>query len=197
MIEIIEDCSPFYIRFRHPGIDDIIALYSSFLPNTDSLKNSFSHLMLPSNQAKQILDLCPLSQYVLLNQNRVSGFVSKPGLYYRAHKDGLDHRFSINYTARVLDNKCITSWYSDQDLKDYAIDNLGGYSRECIDFDKSKHIPIKQMIANQSEGILFNTDIFHDWDNTKSSNERVVLTLRATDSGNIYFDDIKQLLYKI
>jgi hypothetical protein len=197
MIEIIEDCSPFYIRFRHPSINDIIELYSSFLPQLDTLKSSFSHLKLPLGQAKQIIDLCPLSQHVSFNQNRVSGFVSKPGLYYRAHKDGLNHRFSINYTVSILDDKCITSWYSDQDLQDYIIDELGGYSRECINFDKLKHKPIKQMIAKQSEGILFNTDIFHDWDNSNSSNARVVLTLRATNPGNVYFDDVKQLLYKI
>lgn len=197
MIEIIEDCSPYYIRFKHPGINDIIELYSSFLPDIDNLKSSFSHLKLPIDQAKQIINLCPLSQYVSFNQNRISGFVSKPGLYYRAHKDGRDHRFSINYTVKILDNNCITSWYSDQDLQDYVIDDLGGYSRECINFDKSKHKPIKQMVAKQSEGILFNTDIFHDWDNSTSSNERVVLTLRANNPGDVYFKDIKQVLYKI
>ena len=197
MVEIIEDCSPFYVRFTYPGIHKLIDLYSSSLPPMESLKNQFSHLILPADKARQILDLFPLAEHVSFTENRVSGFISKPGLYYRAHKDGTNHRFSVNFAVKVLDDKCITSWYSDQDLQEYSIDTLGGYSRECINFDKSKHTAIKQMTVQQSECILFNTDIFHDWDNRDSENIRIMLTLRSTDPGNVYFDDVKKLLYKI
>lgn len=199
MIKIIEDCSPFYIRFTHTGIEDLINLYSSFMPTLESLENPYTHAKLPVDQATQIIDKVPLAKYLTLNKHRVSGFISKPGLYYRAHKDGTNHRFSLNYSILVLDNKCITSWYSDEDCKDYKIDMLKGVSRECEKFDKTKHTPIKQMIARPLECTLFNTDIYHDWDNSQSKNFRAILTLRASveSVGDIYFDDVKKMLYKM
>jgi hypothetical protein len=105
-------------------------------------------------------------------------------------------RFSINYLTRVLDDKCVTSWYSDDDLKVYFIDNtLTQSSRECVGFIKENHTPIKSMIAKQNECLLFNTDIFHDFDNSQSDNTRVVLTLRCRNPNAMYFDDVKRILF--
>ena len=99
-------------------------------------------------------------------KERVSLFVTQPGFYYRAHKDGLNHRCSINYTVKILDDQCVTSWYSDSDLQEYEIDNLPSKtSREAVGFDKAKHVPLKSMVAIQNECILFNTEIYHDFDN--------------------------------
>ena len=128
----------------------------------------------------------------------MSLFISKPGIYYRAHKDGLVNRFSINYMCRVLDDKCVTNWYSDEDLKDYPIDNLPSkWSRECDGFIKENHIPTKSFVAQQGECILFNTELFHDWDNSSSQNERVVLTLRIIEElkPQTYFEDARKILF--
>ena len=51
------------------------------------------------------------------------------------------------------------------------------------------------MTAVQGECILFNTEIFHDFDNSKSKNERMVLTLRDVEPGNVYFEDVKKRLF--
>jgi hypothetical protein len=51
------------------------------------------------------------------------------------------------------------------------------------------------MIAIQGECILFNTDIYHDFDNRYSENERIILTLRPTFSQSITFEDAKQILF--
>jgi hypothetical protein len=139
-----------------------------------------------------------MADRIKLIKNRISLFISKPGLYYRAHKDGMNNKFSINYVSRVLDDKCITNWYSDEDLKEYAIDNLRtNTSRECDGFVKENHTPLKSMIAKQGECILFNTEIFHDWDNTGSNNERVVLTLRIIPElkPHTYFEDARKMLF--
>ena len=55
------------------------------------------------------------------------------------------------------------------------------------------------MIAQPNEAILFNTEIFHNWDNSLSNNERVVLTLRPTLSvrREIYFDTMKKIMFGI
>lgn len=198
---IIEDASPYYIRFTHEGIDNIIKQAESFCLSDYNIDASygFLHHRLPNESAKSILSHVPMTaQLPEFNDDRVSLFVSTPGMYYRAHKDGLDHRFSINYTVRILDDKCVTSWYSDHDLRHYAIDNLKtNISRECVGFKKENHIPLKSMVARPGECILFNTEIFHDWDNRQSTNYRIVLTLRLKQPycSSLYFEDIRQTLF--
>ena len=218
MFTIIEDCSPFYIRFTHPRFEDIISECLDYI-REKNYTEGFTHQSLDLERSKRILNLCPISNWIELNEKRVSLFVTNPGYYYRAHKDGLDHRFSINYTVKILDKFCVTQWYSDKDLEDYPIDNLkyiewyrernpfmfeNGCSREVSGFVKENHKPLKSMVANPNEVILFNTDIFHDFDNSLSKNQRIVLTLRAKNTlssftgkpSNIYFDDIKKILFQ-
>ena len=197
MYTLLEDCSPYYIRFTHSNIQQFIdrTLLTYCQHAWDDNKNLFKHRRLAPNQGKEILDQTPLSKTLSLDFARVSYFVSEPGLQYRAHKDGLDHRFSINYTVKILDDKCITSWYSDQDLDRYTIDTMNNRSRECVGFDPSKHTPLQSMTARFGECILFNTDIFHAWDNSQSQNQRIVLTLRSTTPSAVYFDDAKKILF--
>ena len=196
--KIIEDCSPYYIRFTYDGMIEFneyaLGVYNNFPWRN---KNpTFRHSMLPPDIGAEVLSKAPLTEELNFNPNRVSFFYTPPNLYYRAHKDGVDHRFSINHTVKILDDKCITSWYSDEVGKDYSIDYLNGASRELTGFVKEKHTPIKSMVAQQNECILFNTEIFHDWDNINSSNERIVLTFRSITPGSVYYDDVKQILFK-
>ena len=189
----MEDCSPYYIRFTHDGIDKVINDCLKFIEG-NVFPNKFTHHIFLDHQAKQILSNTCMTNLFDFNKRRVSLFVTQPGFYYRPHKDGPDHRFSINYTVKILDDKCVTSWYSDEELKNYPIDNLGGWSREANGFIKDTHTPLKSMIAQQGEVILFNTDIFHDFDNN-SLNDRIVLTLRVVNPGAMYFDDAKNILF--
>jgi hypothetical protein len=195
---IIEDCSPYYIRFTHSGLDDIIKFCKEQIPDVDKINQTFIHHKLAEVDATYLFSLLPMAKQMPLRHHRASLFITKPGRYYRAHKDGMADRFSINYTVQILDSKCVTNWYSDKDLKDYTIDNLPGkVSRECVGFDKTKHTPIKSMVAKPNECILFNTDIFHDFDNSQSTSLRVVLTLRIMENiqGNTYFKDAKKILF--
>jgi len=194
---IIEDCSPYYIRFSHNGLSDIVDYCKKNIPEVSNL---FTHYKFPINQATDLLSMIPMAKQIPFIADRVSLFVTKPGYYYRAHKDGLNNRFSINYTVQILDEKCVTNWYSDEDLKNYPIDNLtSNSSRECSGFIKERHIPLKTMTAKPNECILFNTEIFHDFDNSQSKNQRVVLTLRIENQfrANTYFEDVKQKLFGI
>lgn len=194
--EIIEDCSPYYIRFTHPGIKDIIALCKEELKSL-TFDKPFTHHILQPAVSEKILNMTPITNMLSLNRNRVSLFVTQPGYYYRTHKDGLNTRFSINYTVEILDNDCKTSWYDDSAGAAYEKDYLFGTSRELVDFDKSKHVPLKTMSAIEGECILFNTDLYHDFDNSTSKNQRTVLTLRAERSivPTTHFDDVKQILF--
>jgi len=51
------------------------------------------------------------------------------------------------------------------------------------------------MIAKQGEVVLFNTDIFHDVDNTDSKNERTILTLRSTLFEKLDFFQAREILF--
>jgi hypothetical protein len=208
MFNIIEDCSPFFIRFTHVGFENIILECLDYSNQKEFVKG-FTHHVLDLELSKKILKQCPISNFIELNEKRVSLFITNPGHYYRAHKDGINCRFSINYTVKILDELCETRWYDDDDLKHYPIDNLkqieyyrekdpftfkNGVSREAVGFIKENHVPLKSMVAKPNEVILFNTDIFHDFDNSSSTNQRIVLTLRARKPSNIYFDDIKKII---
>jgi hypothetical protein len=194
---IIEDCSPFYIRFTHNNIKSIIDIVLEESEKETFVKG-FTHYKFNLDSSNKIMQKCPLVKDLQLNHDRVSLFVTQPGYYYRAHKDGLSTRYSINYTVKVLDDKCVTNWYDDKDLENYEIDNLPRKnSRECIGFVKENHKPLKTMTAVQGECILFNTDIFHDFDNNNSKNERMVLTLRDVDVSNVYFEDVKRILFDL
>jgi hypothetical protein len=156
------------------------------------------HYKMPLSENKFVLDNSPVFDILPLIPTRISMFASQGGYYYQAHKDGLDMRFGINYTIKILDDKCVTSWYSDNECSNYPIGNIGaggGSSRELTGFIKENHTALKRMTAVAGECILFNTDIYHDFDNSQSTNERVVLTLRPSIN-TMYFDDARVLLFK-
>ena len=196
MYTIIEDCSPYYIRFTHPGIEKIIDLCKQGIEGVE-FTNSFTHHKYTGPIRKEILNLIPLTTQLDLNEYRLSLFVTQPGRYYSAHKDSLNHRISLNYTVEILDDACKTSWYADNDLSMYKVVGLEPptASREIENFDKNKHIPLKLMTAKPNECILFNTDLWHDFDNSFSTNRRAVLTLRMKNPGSFYFNDAKQALF--
>lgn len=195
---IIEDCSPYYIRFTHDGIDKIVDYCKVNSPDIDQIQKTFIHHVFSEDQSNYLLSIIPSAQQMPLRLHRVSLFITKPGRYYRAHKDGLIDRFSINYTVSIEDDQCVTSWYTDQECSNYQIvDKIAARSRECLGFIKENHLPVKSMIAKPNEGILFNTDIFHDFDNRQSNFSRTVLTLRIMEnvSSNTYFDDAKKIMF--
>jgi hypothetical protein len=198
MFTIIEDCSPYYIRFTHDNIEQIIDICQREMQSLQSV-STFTHHILNKSVAEQILNLAPMTADLKLRLDRVSLFVTPPGYYYRAHKDGVENRMSVNYTVQILDDKCVTSWYSDEELANYNTSGLEWKigSRECEGFVKQNHTPLKSMTAVPSECILFNTDIFHDFDNSLSSNTRAVLTLRSITPGKIYFEDAKRIMFDV
>lgn len=193
-INIIEDCSPYYIRFTYVGMEKVIESCKKEW-FTDRPDRTFIHHRYPVETANTVLANVPWTSSLGLNENRVSLFVTKPGRYYRAHKDGLTHRYSLNYTISILDDKCVTSWYSDDVASNYELDTLNGTSRELKGFQKENHSPLMSMTAIEGECILFNTEIFHDFDNSKSTNERVVLTLRSKNPESVFFDDAKAIIF--
>jgi hypothetical protein len=206
---IIEDASPFFIRYKHDLVDQIIHSCEKNIPR-EFCFTGFKHHRFSEDIAENILSILPESKLIDFNKERVSLFITEAGKYYGAHKDGYPRTmFSINYPILVGDSECITSWYSDEEIDrfNYVVNrdarvNAGNIyqasnaqSREVQNFVKERHTPNKTMIAKKGEAILFNTDIYHDWDNSKSKNRRVVLTLRHSKPQTASFNDIKKILF--
>lgn len=200
---IIEDCSPFYIRYVHEGSDDIIDICKTEKSNTFDqfvMKKKFKKFDMSLEVGSIILQKVYKSSELRLNPTRVSLFITQPGYYYRPHRDGLAVPMGINYNVDIRDDECVTSWYDNQDFAGRPIDNLpSNTSREIADYNREidKHIikPKKSMTARQSEVLLFNTDLFHDVDNTTSKNERTILTLRSLFYQRLNFFDARKILF--
>jgi hypothetical protein len=203
---VIEDCSPFYIRFTWDGLTDLINL-AKLYPLPKQSVFGYSYIRTNESFRKAVFERLPIGSQLALNKNRVAFLVSDPGFYYGPHKDGMDHRVSLNIGIKILDDNCITSWYREDELQSYEITStefpslgpdypkLPGSSREILNWDETKHQPVKTMIAKPNEAVLFNTDIYHSWDNRTSENQRVVLAFRHSNPGIFYFEDVRKILF--
>jgi hypothetical protein len=200
--EIIEDCSPYYIRYKHTGYEKVIhwakTFKEKFIDPNHKLK--FMHVKMPLNIGTQMVDMVYKGKELQLLERRASIFVSQPGMYYRPHRDGLAVKMGINYTVDIRDDKCVTSWYDFKDFEGRPIDNLANNSsREIADYNRAveKDIikPVKSMTAKNNEVILFNTDLYHDVDNTTSTNERTIITFRSSLFEKIDFFDARKIMF--
>jgi len=185
--------SPCYLRFTHTTFDEIIHTALGFECEKWHFPIPFKHHRLSYNIGSTLLKFVPKSEELKLRPDRVSFFITQPGTYYRAHKDGSDIRFGINYPILIQDSECITSWYDDSVLGQGMIDTIGGTSREIVGFRKDNHIPLQSFCMGMGDAVLFNTDIFHDWDNRLSNNRRVILTFRSSDT-NLNYNVAKEIL---
>ena len=54
---IIEDCSPYYIRYTHDGIQDILDYCNVLTPDIKTLAKDFTHYRLQPIESKKMLEL--------------------------------------------------------------------------------------------------------------------------------------------
>jgi len=191
-VRTLDNCSPYYVSFSHESLDDIVRLATSLETREWHRNRIFSKEVLPPHITEQILNYVPYARELGLTTTRAAIFISQPGFYYRAHKDGLRCGFGINYPLVVKDALCKTNWYSDDVADSYPLDLCDGRSRELSGFDKSLHTPVYTATLQPNTGVLFNTDIYHDWDNSASGNVRVIMSLRS--SLDISYDSAKSIL---
>lgn len=195
---IIEDCSPYYVRFTYDGLDKVIDYCKKNMPV--GVRLPFHQHDFAPDQGSHLLSLIPMAQKIAFRPTKISLFMTRPGIYYSAHKDRdyptghpeseVRDRFSFNFPIQV-DDTCVTSWYSDEDLKDYEISKT-----RCVGFDPKKHTPLKSVVAKPNECLLFNTDMFHDYDNRRSTQWRVIFVLRiAEELQDTSFEDAKQIIF--
>ena len=195
---LIEDASPYYVRFTHPGIENVIKLCqhidveSTFVSGSDSSFSykrnpNFSSIQIPESLKKHLFSYIPMSKY--FDFQYTSLFVSKPGADFPIHKDGVETTFGFNYNIKILDQDCKTHFYSDDILetREMLIDrnNKGVGVRIVTTTPEDRPIPAKTMTAQQGECLLFNAGKFHDWDNTLSNNIRIILVMRSFNTSHL------------
>ena len=197
MYTIIEDCSPYYIRFTFDGLKNIINYIINQTPVNVVNYSTYSHDTLNLPAAETIISMLPMSNKITFNINRVAVFTTPPNGGCGVHKDGSHDRTSFNIPIEILDNNCITSWYSDEMFEGFPILEKSNYSRNVYRDYKTmnKFKSVKTMTAQPNEMTLFNTEIYHSWSNYNSSNTRKILTLRSVNAEELYFNDAKKILF--
>jgi hypothetical protein len=108
---------------------------------------------------------------------------------------------SLNYSIDISNDKCITNLYDTKEIENnFKINsdvpsNLAKISIE--DFNKNKKLPIKSFVHKQNEVVLLNTSMYHDFDNSASKEERVILTLRLAKPDCFdNYDNIKKRIFE-
>lgn len=194
---IIEDCSPYYIRFTFDRLQDIIEFAKTQPTELIRTSPGYSHEHYSVDTANAIISMLPMSKLIKFKNQRAALFNTPPGGGCGIHKDGGDAKVSFNIPIEVLDDVCLTHWYTDEEVKDFPPNPaLGKYSNNVWGNwkDLSNFTPAKTMTAKPGEMILFNTDIYHCWSNNNSQNSRKILTLRAVDT-SIYFNEMRKLIF--
>lgn len=191
--EIIEDHSPFYIKFKHIGQAEIIDLCRQELTKISPVK-MFRHHKVNLPLAREIIALVPLSRQMTFMEHRVSLFVAAPGYRHEVHIDIAP--VSINYGVDIQDDLCETRWYSTEDIESNLIVYENDINRAIIDhcdFAQHPQQPQKSMTMRQGEAVIFNSSKYHAFDNSESQRPRCILTLRLFNKGT-GFDSLTQTM---
>jgi hypothetical protein len=206
--KIIEDCSPYYVKFTYDGLEDLTNFVKTIPVNLDEGRqfDSYIQYFFPFDIAQEIINRIPLSKDFRFKRNWAPLMIMHPGKFMYPHKDSPEELCSFNLPITIEDDKCIVSWYDDSEFADCKIvfntsTNPGKiYSRRVLPehCDRKPRNPIKQLKLKLGEYVLINTNIFHSVDNTGSENTRTILALRIiNDTDNLVtFEDAKSVLFK-
>lgn len=208
MYTIIEDCSPYYIRFSAPEHQQVVDHCLNIVSNSKFTKDFTNHTITVI-ESKPLIKAIPLFDQLKLNKLRLTLFVTQPGVKRLPHKDGQNMQFGINYMVEILDDKCITNWYTDESLSQFEQwegsrpdgDVMGKKRnlrlRGLVNFDSTNIVPAKSMVAKAGEAMLFNVNMYHDWNNEASSNRRIILTLRPPSYSELDFQQVSKILFPL
>jgi hypothetical protein len=198
MYTIIEDCSPYYIKFEYPGLEEFIKkskLELSKINITDN-QNPVFQRKLAREEGLNLLNLLPYKDKFVLQDERVAYIITDGGHRHYVHIDKAS--VSFNYGISIADELCKTSWYDSKNIEERYSILSDDYNRAIVnnnEFLLKSLDPIKTFTQKEGECILFNTDIYHDFDNRESKNKRALLTFRPKLSQHTTFKDAKRILF--
>jgi hypothetical protein len=206
-ITIIKDCSPYYITFTHDSFDNVVDYAKDIFDNGRAQKYEppiLSHIrqivktykteyyFLGKEDLEQMRMLSPPLKNLDINTDQQLYMHTLPGVVHPIHKDGPrknPHGYSLNYPIRIQDECCITSWYADKNIDRYLTSNI---------FYPTGPLEILQSVTFKSnEAVLINGTIPHDWNNSQSQHDRVILTFRDANPSQVSFEDAKKKLFNL
>ena len=193
-LKIIENRSPYFIKFEIPNLEDIkkrvmqsLAIKTATMKKDDgNLSKTYSHVNLDPIDGQKIIDMFPLSKLYNFDANRVALFITPAYGGGGVHKDGPvlekgntgPHNISFNIPIKISDDKCVTKWYDDQTFEKEKIQH-SRYSRNVfLDFTNTDKFEAKAQTIMDPNNVLFmTTEQWHSFYNN-SRHTRIVLTLR-------------------
>ena len=219
MYKIIENRSPYFVKFYIDNIEEIKKFVNECLQNLNTDNSiekrnvpSYQHLNLKINDAQKVIDMFPLSKSFKFEKERVAVFVTPPYGGGGIHKDGPEtdltkrvsygpHNISFNIPIEIWDNACKTKWFDDEMFDKW--ENLTShtkYSRNVfLDFTKTDQFsPAAETIMSDDCVMLINTEKWHTFYNN-GPNIRKILTIRLAKSErqNYDFSSVaKKILYE-
>jgi hypothetical protein len=199
MYEIVEDCSPFYIKFKFNGLSKFLDDATLELEKNHKLdgQRSVYQRKIALADSQYFLDQIPFSKQIKFQSDRLAYIITKPGTRHNIHLDV--SKISFNFGIQIKDDCCITNWYDIFSVTNSYKTNLGlPLDRYIIDLNESLKnpiTPIKTFTQKEGECILFNSDIYHDFDNSSSVNNRIILTLRPVTEFKLGFFAVRKLLF--
>ena len=203
---VIEDASPYFVKFTFPGLDDLIAYIKSIKPEVEYGAMNYFHRIFSQTDAQRIISKLPMKDQFEWVDKRLTIFSTPPGRCCAIHKDGNAFggagkfdAVGLNIPLTILDDKCVTSWYSDSL---FDVNKNSGwpycYSKVLFEPNGYDNLPkLKQMTMQPNEMILFNSSIYHSWENNKSKNLREILTFRFKNGGDVTFEQARKILFNI
>lgn len=196
MFTIIKDCSPYYIRFRYDRHDEIVDIIQSAEKNNWERPTGYLVEHVPQETCDKVRAVIPIADKLTLNKDFAWHIITKPGIGYLPHKDITygpyrAYKCALNFAISIKDEECKTRWFTDEEL---GKNRRSGTPFLRPDYVPGNHPAICEYTMMTGEGVLFNTGIFHSWDNSTSSNTRVILSIRPNDN-DLTFEDVKKMLF--
>lgn len=201
MYTIIEDCSPYYIRFKWEGLQEVISSISQQPLEKEEKYPGYQNQWLTIEAAEKINAALPFNN-LGLRLTRFCIFDTYPDGGMGIHTDGWTteagintNEIGINIALEILDDKCITAWYDHDQFKDWPATTTSWSKNILRDWRKAATYPtVKTTNMRPGEAILLNTAIYHNVWNKHSPNNRKVLTLRPKNN-IIPFAEIKKIMF--
>jgi hypothetical protein len=204
---ILEDCSPYYVRFTHPDIDKIVAICQA--QNIDAVGPEIPATRVgirPSNFKTVRLDaassagIAPCLPWDSTFPNSVyTLFVSDPGLQFPIHKDAAADNFGINYVVQVQDNGSKTHWYDEADITSHitVAYNTDSIVSRTVTTGDYKPTPIKTLAYEPgvAQGVLLNIGMYHSFENTSATNRRIIMITRCPSNSQYDFATAKKMMF--
>jgi hypothetical protein len=200
MYTLLEDRSPYYIKFTYNNLDRFVATARELYQDQNKLiaRKSVTGNEIEFNQAQDVYSdkLIKLTPFgASLKLKHVFFFKCVPGMFFDAHVDS--HAcFHVNYPITLLDQAGYNHWYNNDMIEAKYLngvpDATKGFSH-IKNFDPD-YAPSQSVVFAPNEAMLFNTKIYHSIDNRASRHERMVMALRPGNS-EMSFDQARACLF--